>query len=211
MNSFFNLEGPFISTLDKCGRVVLLTVLWLVTSIPIITISASSAAFYYGITKTIRHERSSSAREFFKCFKRVYKGTWYYSLGMVILGILLFADVYLYSVKATKGSVMGMYICFVLLVLLIIMSAYLFAVISRFNYKKKELVKFTAFIAFKHLPSSVLVFLTVLVEIFAIACVPISIIFVPGIACIVISIVVEKVLKHYMPEAPKGEEQWYDE
>lgn len=211
MNEFFSLEGPLISALDKCGRVVLLTILWIVTSIPLITITASSASFYYGITKTIRHERSSSAKEFFKCFKRVYKGTFLMSLGLVLLGVLLFVDMYYYSVMNSKAAIIKMNICFILLFVLVILCTYLFAIISRFNYKKKELIKFAAFVSFKHLPSSILCFITIAVMIWLIISLPFSFLFTPGIACVVISIVMEKVFKKYVPDAPEGEEQWYDE
>lgn len=211
MNSFFSTEGPVISFLDKCGRIILLSLLWAICCIPVITVSSSSSAFYYGITKTIRHERSSSGKEFFRCFKRCFKQGIISSLGFLILTAVLIIDIMVWYGKSTKASLVNMNLCIVFLLILIALCCYFFAVQSRFKYSVKELVKFSAFLTFKHLPTTALILVIVAVLIYAVAVFPYFLLFLPGLACMAISYFMENVFKKYIPKPEEGEEVWYDE
>ena len=211
MNSFFSVEGPLISFLDKCGRVVMLSVLWVICCIPVITIGASSSAFYYGITKTVRRERSSTAKEFFRCFKRCFKQSILSSLGMVVLTAVLVVDVLVWYGKGTPASLLNMNLCIMFLIILAVVCCYYFAVMSRFRYTQKELIKFSAFLAFKHLPVSALFLVIIAVLLTAVVVFPIFLLFLPGLACIAISYFMENVFKKYIPKPGEGEEVWYDE
>jgi uncharacterized membrane protein YesL len=211
MGEFFNLEGPLISFLDKCGRVILLGIFWIICCLPVVTIGPSSAALYYGITKTIRHERSGPAKEFFKCFKRVLKKgivlTVIFGAAIAILAL----DILVWFRKSTKSSLVSMNACIILLIVILAITCYVFPVLSRFNYGIKDLIKLSAFMALKHLPYTILDLLVLALSALLVWCLNISIVFVPGVACIIISIMMENIFKKYIPKPGEGEEVWYDE
>ncbi len=211
MNSFFSLEGPFISFLDKCGRIVILTLLWLLCSVPIVTVAASSSAFYYGMVKTVRRDRSSTVREFFRCFKRLLKKGALSSVVSVVLCLVLILDIIVWYKKATVFSILNMSLCAVLLVLYIAYLCFCFAALSRFLYPVKELIRFSAFLTFKHLPVTLILAAVSAAMFFAVLLFPLSAVFVPGMACMGISYFIENVFKKYMPKPEAGKEVWYDE
>ena len=63
--SLFDPESPFGRGMEKVWQLIVLNVLWLLCSLPVITLGASSAALYYGVVKCIRHERGRLVKSFF--------------------------------------------------------------------------------------------------------------------------------------------------
>ena len=52
MNRLFSLDGKLFHILSRIADLILLNVLWLLSSLPIITIGASTTALYYVMLKT---------------------------------------------------------------------------------------------------------------------------------------------------------------
>ena len=52
--NIFGMDGKLYKFLDKFWHMVWIGVLWIVCSLPIITIGASSAAAYYAMVKSVR-------------------------------------------------------------------------------------------------------------------------------------------------------------
>lgn len=211
MNDFFSLEGPFISFLDKCGRVIILSVLWVLCCVPVVTAGASCTAFYYSITKTIVKERSSAAKEFFSAFKRSMKKTLPLSIVFVLLTLILILDISVWGRKGGSFGILSANLCTVLLILLIAFAAWLFPVISRFILPLKDTLRFTAFIMFRYLHITIGMLLLCFILAAAIYINPLFAAFVPGIVCILFSLMIEKVFKKYIPEPEEGKALWYDE
>lgn len=166
MNSFFNLEGPLISTLDKFGRIVILNILWLLCCLPVITIGASTTAFYYGIAKTIWHERSSATKEFFRCFKRVLKQSIVPTIAFFVILAILIVDALIWSAKDTGVGLLSSHLCILLAVIIVCVGIYFIATQSRFLYSVKELLRLSGFLALKHLPFTLLFLVMTVLAIF---------------------------------------------
>ena len=69
MGSLFNLENGFFSFMGKFWDMILLSIIWVLCCIPIITIGPATTAMYYATVKVIRRERGYVLREFFRSFK----------------------------------------------------------------------------------------------------------------------------------------------
>ena len=211
MKEFFSFEGPLISFLDKCGRVVILSVLWTFCSLPLITLGASSTALYYSITKTVRKDRSSSVKEFFKSFRRSFKRSLPFTLLLILCAAVLYVDIVVWSVKKTRLAFVSMNVCIVLAALLIAFSGFLFPVISRFILGFKETLKFAAFLTFRHLPVSLVLIVLAFILAAGTWSFILNLLYLPGVLCLIASAMIEKILKNYIPKPEEGEEVWYDE
>ena len=59
MNSLFNPESSTMRFLEKAANLMLLNLLWILCSLPIITIGASSTALYTMVFKLLNSENES--------------------------------------------------------------------------------------------------------------------------------------------------------
>ena len=211
MNQFFSFEGPIVSFLDKCGRVIILSVLWTICCLPVITIGASTTALYYSITKTVRKDRSSSTREFFKVFKRSFKRSVPFTLLTLLAAFVFYLDIAVWSAKETKTAFVAMNVCIVLLLLTVAYSGFVFPVISRFILGFKDTARFSAFLTLRHLPVSLGIIAMAVLLIIGIWSFILNLLYLPGILCLIASVMIENVFKKYIPKPEDGEEVWYDE
>ena len=72
MAEFFNLDNPIWRFMGKVFDIMVLTVLWVVTSLPVFTIGASTTALYYAGMKLAK-DQEGYVREkiFFILFERI--------------------------------------------------------------------------------------------------------------------------------------------
>lgn len=56
LQGFFNYDNPVWRFIGKLGDLILLNILWIVCSIPVFTIGASTTAVYYVTLKLARDE-----------------------------------------------------------------------------------------------------------------------------------------------------------
>ena len=67
--------------------------LWLLCSLPVLTIGASSTALYYVTVKCVRHERGSLTRSFFRCFRENFRQATLLLLLLVLYVLIGLADI----------------------------------------------------------------------------------------------------------------------
>ena len=122
MGNFFSTDGPLFEGMAYIINIIYVSVLWILFSIPIITIGASSTALYYTVTKVIRHGRSYIFREFWQSFKSNFKqSTAVWLIYLVMMGILLVINL-LFPTFLSEGIYSCMLILFLVSVLLLKLS-----------------------------------------------------------------------------------------
>ena len=121
-------------------------VLWLACSLPVVTIGASSAAFYYAYNKCVRQDRGYAWKNFFSSFRSNFKQAT--RLWVTLLGILLFTVVdymilnaYAEVLLLAKVLMGCMITAFVYLSIWVL---YVFAYIARFEAETKNAGKMAA-------------------------------------------------------------------
>ena len=67
--NIFGFDGSFTNICDKIFDVMALGFLWILCSIPIVTIGASTSALYYAMVKCVKNGNGYIAREFFRSFR----------------------------------------------------------------------------------------------------------------------------------------------
>ena len=93
-SGFFNYDNPVWRFIGKFGDLIILNILWLVCSIPVITIGASTTAVYYVTLKLARDDDGYTIRSFFKSFKENFKQSTVIWLILLAVGVILYQIVY---------------------------------------------------------------------------------------------------------------------
>lgn len=73
MKKSTNIDNPFFRTMGKVGDLVIVNLLWLLCSLPIVTIGASTLGLFTVVNKMAAGEDYRTAADFFKAFKRDLK------------------------------------------------------------------------------------------------------------------------------------------
>ncbi len=217
MSGLFNLENGFFSFMGKVWDMILLSIIWVICCIPIVTIGPATTAMYYAIVKVIRRERGYVTKEFFHSFKDNFKLGMISSIIYAVLAYILYID-FTYS-KAlqdagdSKGDIMfAGFVAVTTIIVFVLIFCY--PILSRFTVNFKGLFKTSFIIAMKHFPTTFL--LAIIIVIFSLACYLIypMIFIAPALCCLVCSFLIERVFKKYMPKPEEsdeeaGRDQWY--
>ena len=211
MDRFFQLDNGFMRAMSKLADIIFASILWILFSIPIFTIGASTTALYYTSVKVIQHERSYVWKSFWQSFKENFRnGTILWVILAVIYGVL---GLNIRMASNLFGETLGLLLQCIYMVMLIIVSMtgmYLFPVLSRFAIDKRQAIKLSLFMAVKHLPFSVIMIVIAAVAILVVYLVTPLILLMPVAATLFISVFMERVLKKYMPkEKDESLDQWY--
>lgn len=83
--NIFHFDGKLYRFLVKFWNIIWIGILWIIFSIPVFTIGASSSAAYYAMMKAVRKGLERPTHEFFKSFKENFKQG---SILTVIYGII---------------------------------------------------------------------------------------------------------------------------
>ena len=202
MGGFFNLDGPFYKWGTEVADIMILSLLWLIFSLPIFTIGASTTALFYVCGKKVRKEDPYIFKSFLSSFKNNFKqGT----VLTLVLGLLWFS-VYLYYKIITSGNaqvwlqIMGLFY----MIQVLIITLYLFPVLSRFEMTIKNLLITSFILANRHLPTTILcsvLFLGVIIAV--ITPTPIAI-FAFGIYGIISSYFFQRIFTRHIGEMKTG-------
>ncbi len=203
--SFFNPESPIFRFTGRVLDIVVLSVLWLVCSLPIVTIGPASAALYYSCAKCLRHQESGPYRNFLSAFRQNLRTGIGATVVFLLLAALLDAG-YLFLVMAAGaggpvwGAVRVMYL--VLLVIPVSMAACAFPLLSRFTYTVGGLLANSLRLTFRHLPraaavgalTATAVVLTVLFWYYG------AMLLTPALCALLSTFLLEPVFRKYTPE-----------
>ena len=69
MGKFFGIDGPFFKYGTLIADIIIISFLWIICSIPLITSGISTAAAFYIATKLVSGTEGYTTKEFFKGFK----------------------------------------------------------------------------------------------------------------------------------------------
>lgn len=221
---FFSYDGKPMEFLNKLGEIIILNIVFLICCVPIVTAGSALTSFYYAMMKSVRRERGNGPiREFMSSMKRTLGRGVLLTIGMIAWMTLLFLGRQMaltgaegtvsYAPEAESTVTFPVVLYGVAIVTSICVLIYIFPVFSRFEMKMTQIIKLSFVMCIRFLPvtaavaagSAVIGWL--LIYRLPIAC----ILVVPGIWCYAVTFLMEKALRHYMPEAKPGEEQWYDE
>ncbi|MGM9603441.1 MAG: DUF624 domain-containing protein [Faecousia sp.] len=191
-----NVDGPFLGFLGKCGQLIALSVLWLLGCIPVFTICTSCAALYHAVTRSVRGGEGSPVKEFYKCFRaNLLNGA---ALSAILVGALVGLEAV--SVFLMNSLIPAGVIC-VLMILDLFLLLYAGPVTARFQLGILETLKlsFVLSLQYAHYTFVFLIGTLALVVLQVFVLPMATVLFLPGVWCLVISLLMEKALNHYTP------------
>lgn len=126
-------DPPISRFLEKFGNVFALNILWIVFSIPIITIGASTTALYSMSMKMVKNEEDAIFKGFKKAFKDNFKQATLAWLIVLGIAVIIWAELFVVNIETGTLSVFYQIIALLEVVLLLFVLCYLFPLIARFN------------------------------------------------------------------------------
>ena len=157
MSKLFRMDSPLMRFLTKIADLMVLNILFCVTSIPLITIGASWTALYSVTLKMVRDEEGSVSRSYFRPFRQNFKQATLLWLGVLVVLALLVLDIRVLNGMA-GGTAPGLLRVGVeiLALLGIMVLQYLFPSLARFEASLADTLKNACMMALAHLPKTAL-------------------------------------------------------
>lgn len=184
------IENPIIRGIGRIADFVILNLLWLICSLPIVTIGASTTALYTVMLKLVKNEEGYIARGFLKAFKDNLRQSTILWLLFMLLWFILIVD--FYSLRFMPGNISGILQILFLVMggLLVGMGVYVFALQARFENTIKNTLKNALILVFAKLPYTLLLILLSVVPVIVTVLTPQTLMigllfwFFIGVACV---------------------------
>ncbi|MDY2628759.1 MAG: YesL family protein [Lachnospiraceae bacterium] len=158
MNQLFNPDSPVLGFITKIVYCVYLNILWLVCSLPIVTIGASTTALFYVTLKMAKNEEGNITRAFFHSFKENFRQGTVIWMILLVLGTVLGIDGYvLYHMRFENAFwAICSAVFIVVLAAYAIVVMYIFPLLSRFDNTVAAMFKNSIMLGMRFLLCTVL-------------------------------------------------------
>ena len=157
MRNMFNLDGPLFTALNKFSDLIILNLLFVVCSLPIVTIGASLTALSYVTLKMKEGEEGYVARSFFRSFKQNFKQATVIWLLMLVIAALMFLDFRIMRFyEGTVGTLMRVSVYLGVLLWSMILI-YVFPLLARFENTIRQTVQNAILLAIANAPRTLLI------------------------------------------------------
>lgn len=191
---------------------IFLSVLRILFSLPLLTAGAASTAAYYAMAKSVRHRQGSLFREFWSSFRLNLKQSLLFSAAeLLLLALLLFNCIGLWNGTA-EGSRLLLYVQYALILTLAAVFSYFWPCLSRFSDSSLSLLRRAVLMAFRHIPSTILLLLVLALTLIGIWLMPWAVFILPGLALLADTFLMEPLLLKYSPVPEEGSPEsrkWY--
>lgn len=155
LDKIFNVDNPVFRAINTIGKIFLLDMLWLVCSLPIFTIGASTTALIYACMK-MKDDEGYVTANFFKSFKENFKQATVIFLLYLVVGIILGADFILGNQVANRSFGLALQIGAGILAIPYFLSLlYVFGVQSRFVNSVKDTIRYAFFMSLRHMKDTI--------------------------------------------------------
>lgn len=161
MEQFFDPDSKIMTLLSGMGDLILVNILWILTSLPIFTLGASTAAMYAVLKPRGKKDYDSSiVRRYFRAFRQNFKKATLTFLVLLLPTVLVLGNCWLFLAGWLDGGMVRYVICALSCLLLVFMLDYVYPLIASFDNKLLRSIVNAFLLAVAHLPTTLV--LTVL-------------------------------------------------
>ena len=162
---FFSYDSKFSQVMLKFCYACWLNLLWMVCSIPVVTLGAATTALYYVTLKLARGEEGNVTAMFFRSFRENFKQATVLWLILLAFGLFLGADGWvLYHLRQTVQGPLAITLTILLAVVIaaavlyVIVLLYVFPLIASVKNTNRAMLKNSFLIGTHYLFATILVF-----------------------------------------------------
>ena len=199
---FFDPQNSLWYWVSKVPDMLLLSLLWLIFSLPVLTLPAASAALYDCIARNMRRDENGLYSRFFRTFRKELLRSVQIAPVWAVLAAALALGYRSITAQAEQSSTMAVYALVYQVSLLIPIAIFfwLIPIESRFVYSFSQLHKTAVAFTFSYLPRTALLLVLTFLMIMLCRYVPILTLLLPALTVVLHSFVIEKVFMTYTPE-----------
>lgn len=195
-------DSPLMITMTQLTDCIFLSLFWLVGCFPVVTIGLSFAALYDAVYRGFRQGEKNNWHRFWHTYRANWKASLAPTAVFLACAILLSRGLITLWNSAVAGIISWMVFSggAFLGVLAVGVLSVLFPVLSRFENSFAGLLKNTFFLAMANLPRTVV--LGVLNAVSVLLCIRyiFPLFFLPALAALISTLLIEPMLKPYLPE-----------
>ena len=197
---FFDLDGPFNRIATFVFDMIFLNILWLLFSLPIITMGASTTALFYVIGKRHRKEDGYLFKDFWKSFKMNFKQATIIWTIILIMAIVTGLNISNAAIIFGKWSSYFIIIQGVILLQVLIIGLYIFLLLSRLYLSIASAFKMAFIIGNKHILTTIICILLFGILLLAIYIYPPALFFGVVIYVYCSYLLIGRILAQYLPK-----------
>lgn len=211
-----SLDSPIVDKTNQIADIIILGFLWLLTSIPIITMGPASIALYYAMVKSVRKKHDTAINAFFYSFKQNFRqgieATFLYlGYGGIIIYYILLAQSHLFF---QKNSYMTVAMGIIITAPFISTGLYIFPIISRFENVLLKQIFYALHMSVGNIITTGFLCVLLVLVCLLIYLYPFLLIVLPGFFVYASSFFIEKIFRRYTEKIAKdniGQEElpWY--
>ncbi len=207
---FFSIDNPVWRAVLKLGQIWYLDLLWLVTSLPLITIGASTTALIYSCMK-LREDDGYTTTNFFHSFRENFRQSTIIWLLYAAVGALLGWGLIYWNQTDSSTLKIGWAVTIALCIPYGLSLLYVFAVQAKFVNTVKNTIHYSIILAIKHyrftiqmvIMMAVLIYLNVETIVWANY---LTAFLGVGLVAYLFSVYYAHIFEAYLPPAPSDEE-----
>lgn len=155
--NFMNQDNIVVIALNRIGDIIIANLLFLLCSIPLVTIGPSLTALYHCMLRIVKGNEDKVTKTFFRALRQNFVQSLIAWLALVSVGVILFLNTHFLLQNTSEAGKIFYYLSGLVLALLVIIALYIFPVIAAFSNTLKNLVKNSVIFAFMHIPSTLLI------------------------------------------------------
>lgn len=150
-------EHIIIRILTRIFDLILLNILWLLTSIPVVTLGAATAALYSVLLSAAEKKEGYIVRDYWKAFRRNFKQSTIVWLFLLFLGVCLWFDLMLvYTLPGILRQI-GAVILGAVFIFYLMECIFVFPLIAKFENSTGNMIKNALLIPVSRLPYALMI------------------------------------------------------
>ncbi len=150
----FDYRHSFYEFMKKIGWVFLINILFILTSLPIITIGASTTAMYTILQKLIKEREFSLLKDYFSSFKRNFKKATLMWIVILPICLVCYFDLMFFVAMLDSFGVVGIVMLTIAIIVSVVVLMYVlivFPILAEFEGSIKDTLTVTMFVVKKNI------------------------------------------------------------
>ena len=151
----FDYEAPFWRFMSRVADLVVVNAYWLICSLPVVTIGASTSALYCVTLHMVRGEGGGVTRMFFSAFKQNLRQGLALFFILLLPVVLVVYEVWLYVSGAVEQTLWMSVVFCMPAILVALITGYVYPLLAQFDNSVKNTLKNACLLAVGNLPFSI--------------------------------------------------------